>query len=107
MVSSISHTLWQPQNSWEMSTVSGFLWAIRPVIQRSPALRRGLRSPAMPRKPAVLSSEAAYGSAPTAAGYTCLTTTSDTSTEIHMYIGGGILGLILLVAVILFVMRRA
>jgi len=46
-----------------------------------------------------------YGSAPTQRDGQCLMSQLNHS-ETHMYIGGGIIGLILVIALILFVLRR-
>jgi len=37
----------------------------------------------------------------------CSTVASDRLTEIHMYIGGGILGTILIIALVIYLLRRA
>jgi nitrate reductase gamma subunit len=47
-----------------------------------------------------------YGSAPTTDALRVLLGLALTQ-EIHMYIGGGLLGLILVIAIVIFVLRRA
>lgn len=47
------------------------------------------------------------GSVPTRRTAACFNVKFDKPTEIHMYIGGGILGTILIIAVIIFLLRRA
>jgi O-antigen ligase len=48
-----------------------------------------------------------FGSAPTCGLLSCSDTESYDPTEIHMYIGGGIIGTILVVCIIVWLVRRA